>query len=137
MGPQVLHEAGAALEALVTLRTPEGGLRGVSQQVLRQVGALAEAVAAEVAGVGPLVCVRAHVQPEDGTAPKNLPAPQTLEGARLWVGSGAGVRLELVGLEVGHLREVHATLCTYELRLWQGLWAICSYSDLHDFTALS
>lgn len=81
MRQEVMHEAGAPLEAAAALCTQEGGLRGMCEQVLGQMGALAEAVVAEVAGVRALVCVCAHVQFEDGAPTEALSTAQAQEGA--------------------------------------------------------
>lgn len=94
--------------------------------MLAQVRALAEAVAAEVAGVGTLVRVCAHVQLEDGAAAEALSAAQAWEGARPWV------RPQLVRLQAGQLWEAHSTLCADDLHLWLRLGGLPGHFDLQN-----
>ena len=85
-------------------------------------------MAAQVAGVRPLVRVRAHVQLEDGAAAEALPTAQAQEGPR------ARVRVQLVRLQAGQLREADATVCADELDLWLRLGdAFCCF-DLENVT---
>lgn len=69
-------------------------------------------MAAEVAGVRPLVRVRAHVQLEDGTPAEGLPAALAPKG------SSARVRPQLVRLQAGQLSEAHSAVCADEFHLW-------------------
>ena len=73
-------------------------------------------MAAEVAGMWPLVRVCAHVQLEDRVAAEGLPTARAREGPR------ARVRPQLVPFQAGQLRETHPTFCADELRLclWLG-----------------
>lgn len=81
-------EASSAHEALSAVRAAIGLLTRVHSLVADQLGALAEAAAADLAGERPLACVHAPV------GPQVLAAPEGLAAVAAHIGPSLGARAQ-------------------------------------------